>query len=151
MEFIGLRYFNVFGPHQSPKGAYAAVIPLFMEAILKNEAPIINGDGSYSRDFTFIDNVVQANINALFTEQPEAMNEVYNIAFGESTTLMQLYTYIKEIAGSSLEPVFGDFRKGDIPHSLANIDKAKRLLHYQPSISVRDGLKIAFDWYKKNG
>lgn len=151
MEFIGLRYFNVFGPHQSPKGAYAAVIPLFMEAILKNEAPIINGDGSYSRDFTYIDNVVQANINALFAEQTEAINEVYNIAFGESTTLMQLYTYIKEIAGSSLEPIFGDFRQGDIPHSLANIDKAKRLLHYQPSISVRDGLKIAFDWYKKNG
>ena len=151
MEFIGLRYFNVFGPHQSPKGAYAAVIPLFMEAILKNEAPIINGDGSYSRDFTYIDNVVQANINALFAEQAEAMNEVYNIAFGESTTLMQLYTYIKEIAGSSLEPIFGDFRQGDIPLSLANIDKAKRLLHYQQSISVRDGLKIAFDWYKKNG
>jgi UDP-N-acetylglucosamine 4-epimerase len=87
----------------------------------------------------------------LFAEQTEAINEVYNIAFGESTTLMQLYTYIKEIAGSSLEPIFGDFRQGDIPHSLANIDKAKRLLHYQPSISVRDGLKIAFDWYKKNG
>ncbi len=150
MEFIGLRYFNVFGPYQSPKGAYAAVIPLFMEAILKNEAPTINGDGSYSRDFTFIGNVVQANINALLTENTEAVNQVYNIAFGESTTLIQLFNYIKEVAGSSLEPAFGPFRKGDIPHSLANIDKAKRLLNYNPSVSVKDGLKTAFEWYKEN-
>jgi UDP-N-acetylglucosamine 4-epimerase len=150
MEFIGLRYFNVFGPYQSPKGAYAAVIPLFMDAVINNEAPTMNGDGSYSRDFTFVDNVVQANLQAIFTTNPEAVNQVYNIAFGESTTLLQLFEYIKEIAHSNLAPQFGPFRKGDIPHSLANIDKAKRLLGYNPSISVQDGLKKAFEWYQKN-
>lgn len=150
MEFIGLRYFNVFGPHQSPKGAYAAVIPLFMDAVINNEAPAIFGDGSYSRDFTFVQNVVQANIKALFTENKDAVNQVYNTAFGESTTLLQLFDYIKNIAGSSLQPSFRDFRKGDIPHSLANIDKAKKLLAYNPEISVKDGLKIAFDWYQKH-
>jgi UDP-N-acetylglucosamine 4-epimerase len=150
MEFIGLRYFNVFGPHQSPKGAYAAVIPLFMEAVISGQAPTLNGDGSYSRDFTYIDNVVQANIKALFTTNPEAVNQVYNTAFGESTTLLQLYDYIKEIAGSSLEPQFGPFRKGDIPHSLANIDKAKKLLDYHPEISVADGLRKAYAWYQSH-
>jgi UDP-N-acetylglucosamine 4-epimerase len=150
MHFVGLRYFNVFGPFQSPQGAYAAVIPLFMEAVLKGESPTINGDGSYSRDFTYIDNVIQANIHALFTSNEEALNQVYNIAFGESTTLLELFNGIKETAGSSLTPIFGPFRKGDIPHSLANIDKAKNLLNYQPSISVREGLKRAFDWYKEH-
>jgi UDP-N-acetylglucosamine 4-epimerase len=150
MEFIGLRYFNVFGQFQSPKGAYAAVIPLFMDDILNNEAPTINGDGSFSRDFTHIDNVIQANLNALFTEKPEAVNQVYNIAFGESTTLIELYHAIREIANSTLEPIFGPFRKGDIPHSLANIDKAKKLLNYHPQISVKDGLKLTFKWYKNN-
>lgn len=150
MQFVGLRYFNVFGPHQSPKGAYAAVIPLFMDAIINGESTTINGDGSYSRDFTFVDNVVQANIKSLFTTNIEAVNQVYNVAFGESTTLIQLYNYIKDIAHSNLEPTFGPFRKGDIPHSLANIDKAKSLLGYDPIISVGDGLKIAFEWYKIN-
>jgi UDP-N-acetylglucosamine 4-epimerase len=150
MEFIGLRYFNVFGPHQSPKGAYAAVIPLFMDAIIANKAPTMNGDGSYSRDFTYVDNVVQANIKALFTTNADAVNQVYNVAFGESTTLLQLYNYIREIANSSLEPDFGPFRVGDIPHSLANIDKAKSLLEYNPSISVQDGLRQAFAWYKEH-
>ncbi len=150
MEFIGLRYFNVFGPHQSPKGAYAAVIPLFMDAVITNQAPTINGDGSYSRDFTFVENVVQANIKALFTENREAVNQVYNTAFGESTTLLQLFDYIKDIAHSSLQPIFGDFRVGDIPHSLANIDKAKKLLDYHPLISVKEGLRIAFEWYEKH-
>jgi UDP-N-acetylglucosamine 4-epimerase len=148
MEFIGLRYFNVFGPHQSPQGAYAAVIPLFMESVLQQKPPTINGDGSYSRDFTFIANVIDANENALFTENNEALNQVYNIAFGESTTLLQLFQYINEIAGSSMEPVFGPFRTGDIPHSLANIDKAKQLLHYAPKVSVREGLAQAFSWYQ---
>lgn len=150
MQFIGLRYFNVFGPHQSPKGAYAAVIPLFMEAVISGKAPTLNGDGSYSRDFTYIDNVVQANIKALFTTNPEAINQVYNTAFGESTTLLQLYDYIKEIAGSSLAPNFGPFRKGDIPHSLANIDKARKLLDYDPEISVSDGLRKAYAWYQNH-
>lgn len=148
MEFIGLRYFNVFGPHQSPKGAYAAVIPLFMDAVLNNDAPTINGDGSFSRDFTYVDNVVQANIKALFTDNTQAVNQVYNVAFGESTTLLQLFEYIKENAQSSLQPHFGDFRKGDIPHSLANIDKATTLLDYKPTVSVKEGLALAFNWYK---
>ncbi|MBL7766130.1 MAG: SDR family oxidoreductase [Chitinophagaceae bacterium] len=150
MEFVGLRYFNVFGPKQSPQGAYAAVIPLFMDAVLNHEAPTINGDGSFSRDFTYVDNVVDANIKALFTENSDAVNQVYNIAFGESTTLLQLFQYIREVAGSDLEPAFGPFRKGDIPHSLANVDKAKSLLGYTPGISVKEGLKRAFEWYKEN-
>lgn len=147
MELIGLRYFNVFGPYQSPKGAYAAVIPLFMDAVLNQQAPTINGDGSFSRDFTYVDNVVQANCNALFTSNPASVNQVYNIAFGESTTLLQLFDFIKEIAGSNLQPDFGPFRKGDIPHSLASIEKAKTLLNYHPEISVRNGLQKAFEWY----
>ena len=150
MEFIGLRYFNVFGPHQSPKGAYAAVIPLFMDAVLNNQAPTINGDGSYSRDFTFVDNVVQANIKALTTTNAEAVNQVYNIAFGESTTLIQLFNYICETAGSDLQAQFGANRIGDIPHSLADISKARTLLGYDPSISVKEGLSKAFAWYKTN-
>lgn len=150
MEFIGLRYFNVFGPHQSPKGAYAAVIPLFMDSVLNHMPPTINGDGSYSRDFTFVDNVVQANIKALTTTNTEAVNQVYNIAFGESTTLIELFNYIADIAGSDLKPHFGPNRIGDIPHSLANIDKAKNLLGYDPAVSVRDGLVKAFAWYKEN-
>lgn len=150
MNFIGLRYFNVFGPNQSPKGAYAAVIPLFMDAVINHQAPTIHGDGSYSRDFTYVDNVIQANLQALFTDQREALNQVYNIAFGESTTLIQLFESIKEIAGSDLTPIFGPFRKGDIPHSLANIDKAKKLLNYEPEISVHEGLRRAFEWYKNH-
>ncbi len=150
VDFIGLRYFNVFGPYQSPKGAYAAVIPLFMDAVLNHEPPIINGDGSYSRDFTYVDNVVQMNIKALFTENPKALNEVYNVAFGTSTTLLQLFDTIKEVAASNLEPQFGPNRSGDIPHSLADVSKAKQLLDYNPEISVQEGLRKAFAWYKEN-
>ena len=150
IDFIGLRYFNVFGPQQSPQGAYAAVIPLFMDAVLNNVAPVINGDGSYSRDFTYIENVVDANIRAMFTDNAEALNQVYNIAYGESTTLLQLFEMICEIAGSDLQAQFGPFRLGDIPHSLANIDKAKLHLQYQPGVSVKEGLRKAFSWYKEN-
>lgn len=150
MEFIGLRYFNVFGPYQSPEGAYAAVIPLFMEAMLSGKPPTLNGDGNYSRDFTHIDNVVQANIKALFTTHKEALNQVYNIAYGESTTLIQLFNYIKEIALSDLEPTFGPIRTGDIPHSLANIEKAKKYLDYKPEISVMEGLRKAYTWYQNH-
>lgn len=150
MSFIGLRYFNVFGPHQSPKGAYAAVIPLFMDAVINNEAPTINGDGSYSRDFTFVENVVQANLKALFTENKEAENQVYNVAFGEKTTLKELFEFIKSEAGSSLEPHHGPNRIGDIPHSLADVSKARELLNYDPKISVKQGLQKAFAWYKEN-
>ena len=121
-----------------------------MEAVINHQAPTIHGDGSYSRDFTYVDNVIQANLHALFTDQHEALNQVYNIAFGESTTLIQLFESIKEIAGSDLTPIFGPFRKGDIPHSLANIDKAKKLLNYEPEISVHEGLRRAFEWYKNH-
>ncbi|MCW3073164.1 MAG: Vi polysaccharide biosynthesis protein VipB/TviC [Flaviaesturariibacter sp.] len=150
LDTIGLRYFNVFGPKQDPNGAYAAVIPLFMKAVLNNEAPHINGDGETSRDFTFIGNVVQANIKALFTENPEALNQVYNVAFGERTTLNELFEYLKQIAGSDLAPIYGTERVGDVRHSLADISKAKSLLSYDPKVSVKEGLKAAFDWYRQH-
>lgn len=150
MELIGLRYFNVFGPRQNPNGAYAAVIPLFMKAVLDNEPPLINGDGEHSRDFTFVDNVVQANTLALFTQNKEAVNQVYNIAYGERTTLNELFQTIKEIAGSDLSPKYGPERKGDVRHSLADISKVKSLLNYNPSVSIKEGLKIAFEWYRKH-
>lgn len=150
LETVGLRYFNVFGPNQDPNGAYAAVIPLFMKAVLDNEPPLINGDGETSRDFTYVANAVQANIKALFTNNAEALNKVYNIACGERTTLNELFTAIKSIAGSDLAPRYGPERSGDVRHSLANIDKAKSLLGYQPEITVKDGLQHAFEWYRSH-
>jgi UDP-N-acetylglucosamine/UDP-N-acetylgalactosamine 4-epimerase len=150
MEFIGLRYFNVFGPNQSPTGAYAAVIPLFMQSIINGVPPTINGDGTNSRDFTFIENAVQANIKALFTQDKNAVNQIYNIAYGQSTTLLQLYNYIKQIGQSNMDPIFGDVRAGDIPHSLANIEKAQSLLLYNPKIDLKAGLEICYQWYKNN-
>jgi UDP-N-acetylglucosamine/UDP-N-acetylgalactosamine 4-epimerase len=149
MELIGLRYFNVFGPRQNPQGPYAAVIPLFIKSVLDNEAPLINGDGEHSRDFTFVGNVVRANECALFTKNPDAVNQVYNIAFGEQTSLNQLLEYIKEVAGSDLAPRYGVERKGDVKHSLANISKARDLIGYHPSISVKQGLRTAFEWYRQ--
>jgi UDP-N-acetylglucosamine/UDP-N-acetylgalactosamine 4-epimerase len=149
LELIGLRYFNVFGPRQNPKGAYAAVIPLFMKSILDNEPPTINGDGETSRDFTFVGNAVQANIKALFTTNTEAVGQVYNIAYGDRTTLNELFQYIKEIAGSDLAPKYAAERAGDVKHSLADISKAKSMLGYDPSTSVRDGLVKAFEWYRE--
>jgi UDP-N-acetylglucosamine 4-epimerase len=149
MELIGLRYFNVFGPHQNPQGPYAAVIPLFIKAVLNNEPPVINGDGSHSRDFTFVANAVEANLCALFTTNKEALNQVYNIACGIETSLNEVFELLKSIAGSDLAPKYGPERKGDVKHSLANISKAKRLLAYEPGVSVRDGLKETFDWYRE--
>ena len=150
MELIGLRYFNIFGPRQNPKGAYAAVIPLFAKALLENKAPVINGDGSHSRDFTFVSNAVQANIAALFTNSKEALNQVYNIACGEQTSLLGLFEALKKEAGSDLTPKHGPDRAGDVKHSLANISKAKSILGYQPKVTVREGLKTTFSWYKNN-
>lgn len=156
VEYIGLRYFNVFGRRQDPNGAYAAVIPLFVKKFMNHESPTINGDGEYSRDFTYIDNVIQMNILALQTQNPEAVNQIYNTAYGERTTLNQLVTYLKEyLSGydpkiADVEPVHGPNRAGDIPHSLANVDKAKRLLGYDPKFSMRDGLKEAVKWYWNN-
>ena len=150
LELIGLRYFNVFGPRQNPQGPYAAVIPLFIQAVLNNEPPLINGDGEHSRDFTFVANAVHANVQALFTKNREAVNQVYNIAYGERTTLNEVFEEIKEVAGSDLAPKYGPERKGDVRHSLADISKAKNLLGYDPSFSVKEGLRIAFEWYRKH-
>ncbi|WP_294504262.1 SDR family oxidoreductase [uncultured Victivallis sp.] len=156
IETIGLRYFNVFGRRQDPFGAYAAVIPKFVMSLMKHESPVINGDGSYSRDFTYVDNVIQANELALLTENPEAVNQVYNIAFGERTTLNELFICLRENLSkfdpgiSGIEPIYGPNRAGDIPHSLACIDKAAKLLGYAPKFNVRQGLKAATEWYYEN-
>ena len=156
IEYIGLRYFNVFGRRQDPHGAYAAVIPLFVKKFMNHEAPNINGDGEYSRDFTYIDNVIQMNMLALTTTNPEAINQIYNTAFGERTTLNQLVDYLREYLGEfdeeikAIEPTHGPNRVGDIPHSLACVDKAKRLLGYAPKFSMRDGLREAVKWYWNN-
>jgi UDP-N-acetylglucosamine 4-epimerase len=148
LPVIGLRYFNVFGPKQNPAGPYAAVIPLFIQSVLNNEPPLINGDGETSRDFTYVANAVQANERALFTENKDALNQVYNIAFGERTTLNELFENIKSVAGSDLAPKYGPERAGDVRHSLADIAKAKHVLGYNPAVSVRQGLKLAFEWYR---
>lgn len=156
MECIGLRYFNVFGRRQDPFGAYAAVIPLFVKKLMAHESPVINGDGEYSRDFTYIDNVIQMNMLAMTTTNPEAVNQVYNTAYGERTTLNQLVGYLKEYLSeydpkiADVEVLHGPNRLGDIPHSLACIDKAKNLLGYQPKFNMRDGLKEAVKWYWNN-
>jgi UDP-N-acetylglucosamine 4-epimerase len=149
-ELIGLRYFNVFGPKQNLKGPYAAVIPLFIEAVLTQKPPVINGDGSTSRDFTYVDNAVQANILSLFTEKKEAVNQVYNIACGQQTTLIDLFRFLKKAAKINLEPVFGPGRNGDVKHSLADISKAGSLLNYSPAISVEEGLTKTLNWYRNN-
>lgn len=156
LEYIGLRYFNVFGRKQDPHGAYAAVIPLFVKKLMNHERPVINGDGEFSRDFTYIDNVILMNWLAMKTENPEAVNQIYNTAFGERTTINDLVTYLKEFLGEkdpeikNIEPIHGPTRVGDIPHSLASIDKAKSLLGYNPEFSMREGLKEATSWYWNN-
>lgn len=150
MEFIGLRYFNVYGPKQNPAGPYAAVIPLFIKALLEDRSPVINGTGDSSRDFTFVDDVVQANLSAMFTENTAAVNQVYNIAKGEQTTLNDLYSILKEISGKKINATHGPDRSGDIKHSLADISKAKSLLGYNPSTSPAEGLRKTYEWYQKN-
>ncbi len=150
MELIGLRYFNIFGPRQNPNGPYAAVIPLFIEALMEGHSPVINGNGEHSRDFTYVDNAVEANRLSLFTGNKEAVNQVYNIACSQETTLLQLFEYLKEAAGSTIQPVFGPDRKGDVVHSLADISKASQLLGYNVGIAVKEGLIKTFNWYKQN-
>jgi UDP-N-acetylglucosamine/UDP-N-acetylgalactosamine 4-epimerase len=149
MQITGLRYFNIFGPKQNPQGPYAAVIPLFAQAVLDNKPPTINGDGNHSRDFTYVANAVQANILAMFTENASAVNQVYNIACGHQTSLNELFDQLKNFAGSSIQPIYGPERKGDVRHSLADISKAQKLLGYEPLVSVKEGLQKTFDWYKK--
>lgn len=156
LETIGLRYFNVFGRRQDPNGAYAAAIPKFITALLNNESPTIHGDGSSSRDFTYIDNVILMNELALTTKNSKAINTVYNTAFGERNTINELIGILKELLSSVNSSVknikinYGPSRQGDIPHSLASIDKAKKLLGYQPMYSLESGLKEAIEWYIKN-
>ncbi|HLP46046.1 MAG TPA: SDR family oxidoreductase [Candidatus Kapabacteria bacterium] len=156
IDVIGLRYFNVFGRRQDPEGAYAAVIPKFLKLLKNHESPVINGDGSYSRDFTYIDNVIQANLLSALVDKKEALNQVYNVAFGERTNLNQLYEYIQKIAGKfdseilKIPIIYGPERAGDIPHSLASIEKAKRLLGYSPTHSVSEGLDEAVKWFWDN-
>lgn len=149
IEYIGLRYFNIFGPRQNPNGPYAAVIPLFVEAVLKGISPTINGDGSYSRDFTYVDNAVKANILSLFTNDPKAVNQIYNIACGEQTTLIEMFDFLKATAGIDLLPKHGPVRNGDVKHSLADISKATGLLGYKPEITVKEGLKRTMAWYQE--
>lgn len=156
IETIGLRYFNVFGRKQDPNGAYAAVIPKFVMQLMNHESITINGDGNYSRDFTYIDNVIQMNELAMATDKVEAVNTVYNTAYGDRNTLNDLVNYLKEYLSDydveikDVKVIHGPNRAGDIPHSLASIDKAKELLGYNPQYSLQEGLKIAVDWYWDN-
>jgi UDP-N-acetylglucosamine 4-epimerase len=156
LETIGLRYFNVFGRKQDPNGAYAAVIPKFVMQLMQHESPKINGDGNYSRDFTYIDNVIQMNELAMLTENPEAINTVYNTAYGDRNTLNDLVGYLKKYLAkydsniAKIEIEYGSNRAGDIPHSLASIDKAKSVLGYNPRFSLQEGLKEAVNWYWEN-
>jgi UDP-N-acetylglucosamine 4-epimerase len=147
IETIGFRYFNVFGPKQSPTGDYAAVIPLFMQALVDNEVPTMNGDGEQTRDFTYIENAVQANVRGLFAPK-KAVNEVFNIAFGERISLNSLWSSLQKTSGKSLGVNFGPDRPGDVRDSLANIDKARSLIGYDPLFSVEDGLKITWEKFK---
>lgn len=156
IETIGLRYFNVFGRKQDPNGAYAAVIPKFVMQLMNHVSPVVNGDGNFSRDFTYIDNVIQMNELAIITKNTEAINTVYNTAFGDRTSLNDLLKYLK-IALSEFDAAIGDIpiiyghnRAGDIPHSLASIEKAERFLGYSPKFSMQEGLKEAVKWYWKN-
>jgi UDP-N-acetylglucosamine/UDP-N-acetylgalactosamine 4-epimerase len=156
LDTVGLRYFNVFGRKQDPNGAYAAVIPKFVIQLMKHESPVINGKGDYSRDFTYIDNVIQMNMLALASDNKEALNRVYNVAFGERATLNELVHYLKEFLTnydnkiSDIEIIYGPNRGGDIPHSLASIERAKTLLNYNPKFNFKEGLRLAVDWYWKN-
>lgn len=149
-EIIGLRYFNVFGPNQSPKGAYAAVIPLFINSFLTNNPPFINGDGSQTRDFTFIENAIQANIKALQATDNKAFGRAFNVAVGERFSLNELINSLQEITNSELKPLYREPREGDIKDSLADISDSKRILHYEPKVSFYDGLKTTVDWFKEN-
>ena len=156
LETIGLRYFNVFGRKQDPNGAYAAVIPKFVSQLMSGESPVINGDGNYSRDFTYIDNVIQANLLSLVTTNEKAINTVYNVAYGDRNTLNDLMRYLKEYLSefdlriSNIDVIYGPNRAGDIPHSHASIANAKKNLHYNPEFSLQQGLKEAIKWYWKN-
>lgn len=150
MEIIGLRYFNVFGPKQNPAGPYAAVIPIFIDKLLNNQSPTIFGDGNNTRDFTYVENVIQANLLAAFTENKSAINQVYNIAYGATTSLNKLFELIATELSSGIKVMYGDKRPGEIKDSFASIKKAKNLLQYKPLISLEEGIKKTLTWYKNN-
>jgi UDP-N-acetylglucosamine 4-epimerase len=149
LHSVGLRYFNIFGPKQNPNNPYAAVIPLFMKAAMEGRSPKINGDGTNSRDFTFVENALEANIKAMLATVALSRHEVVNIAVGDRTNLVELWEAIAAASGTDVQPVFGPPRAGDIPHSLASIEKAKGLFGYDPQFRLREGIKITFDWFKK--
>jgi UDP-N-acetylglucosamine 4-epimerase len=149
LDTYGMRYFNVFGRRQDPNGAYAAVIPKFLKMLLEDKAPTINGDGKQSRDFTYIDNVIEANFKACLAGK-EAAGQAYNIAFGGREYLIDIYNALVKALGKDIKPIFGPPRKGDIRHSNADISKAKKFLGYDPEYSFEDGIKLAIDWYKNN-
>lgn len=157
LSTIGLRYFNVFGPRQDPNGAYAAVIPKWFAALIAGEPVYINGDGKTSRDFCYVANAVQANLLAATTLQPEAGNQIFNVAVGERTELVGLFEFIRDLLAEchpekkDAMPVFRDFRAGDVRHSLADVGKAQRLLGYQPTHRIKDGLRDAMAWYQNAG
>lgn len=149
MKIIGLRYFNVFGPRQNPDNPYAAAIPLFMKALIKNQPAFIYGDGEQSRDFTFVENAVQANIRALFTDHKDAFNKVYNIAVGESISLNKLLAHLMHITGKKITPIYKEERAGDVKNSLADITKAQTYLGYNPLVKVKEGLALTVPWFKQ--
>ncbi len=149
MEFIGFRYFNVFGPRQSPEGAYAAVIPLFIDACLNNKPVYINGDGGQTRDFTFVENVVQINVKAMFTQNPDALNQVYNVGCGGRYDLLQLFEGIRKAVGIDKKPIMREAREGDIRDSQADISKAELLLGYDPKFDFWLGLEMTVDYFRK--
>ncbi len=148
LDVVGLRYFNIFGPNQNPSGPYAAAIPLFMEAVLRNQSPFINGDGEQSRDFTFVENAVQANIKALFSEK-DVKGKILNIAFGGRITVNELFNSIKNVVGNDVNPSYRAERPGDVRDSLADISLAKELIGYTPEISLDEGLEITINWFRK--
>jgi UDP-N-acetylglucosamine 4-epimerase len=150
MEIIGLRYFNIFGKRQDPKGAYAAVIPKFIDMMLQNKSPVINGNGDYSRDFTYIDNVVDANLLALTTNNKQSYGDVFNIGAGGQTSILDLFNCVKKILKKNMSPIFGPHRPGDVPHSNADVYKAKKILNYQPKISFEVGIEKTIEYYKNN-
>jgi UDP-N-acetylglucosamine 4-epimerase len=150
MEVIGLRYFNVYGANQSPDGPYAAVIPLFIQNILDNRPPYIDGDGNQSRDFTHVENAIQANIKAMFSSNKETLNKIYNVAVGERVTVNELFKTIAGLINSDLKPVYRDSRPGDVKDSLADISAAKKYLGYEPTIRLKEGLALTLEWFRQS-
>lgn len=149
LNFVGLRYFNIFGPKQNPDNPYAAVIPLFCRAFIEGNQPLINGDGTTSRDFTFVENVLHANDLALFTEDAEALNQVYNVACGDQVSLNEMVGMLRTISGKEIEAVYGPERAGDVKHSKADISKIRTRLGYSPTVLMYEGLRRVYDWNKK--